>query len=212
MPKYIATAVAMLKAMTTVPILRVRLICHHMKTPEMPHTTMAIAIASIAKVLGALGLLFRPLEGGAGIAQTAGCRLVAGREPRHILRRAGLVGFALLQLGATYMSGIEEVVRWSRFEDYVKGSDWLITGEGKFDAQSLEGKAPYGLARLAHTYGIPTLVFAGQSDLTAHEESGIVAIFPIVSRIMTLEEAIWEAAPLLTSAVQRVRHVLEKTL
>lgn len=125
---------------------------------------------------------------------------------------AGGIGFALLQLGATYMSGIEEVVRWSRFEEHVKSADWLITGEGKFDAQSLEGKAPYGLARLAHTYGVPTLVFAGQSDLTAHVESGIVAIFPIVSRIMTLEEAIWEAAPLLTSAVQRVRHVLEKTL
>lgn len=125
---------------------------------------------------------------------------------------AGGIGFALLQLGATYVSGIEEVVRWSRFEEHVKGADWLITGEGKFDAQSLEGKAPYGLARLAHTYGVPTLVFAGQSDLTAHVESGIVAVFPIVSRIMTLEEAIWEAAPLLTNAVQRVRHVIEKTL
>ncbi|WP_214742075.1 MULTISPECIES: glycerate kinase [unclassified Exiguobacterium] len=123
---------------------------------------------------------------------------------------AGGIGFALLQLGATYVSGIEEVVRWSKFEEQIKSADWLITGEGKFDVQSLEGKAPYGLARLAHTHGVPTLVFTGQSDFTSHLESGIIAIFPIVSRIMTLEEAIWEAAPLLTSAVQRVRHVIEK--
>lgn len=122
---------------------------------------------------------------------------------------AGGIGFALLQLGATYVSGIEEVVRWSKFEQQIKHADWLITGEGKFDAQSLEGKAPYGLARLAHTYGVPTLVFTGQSDYTSHIESGIVAIFPIISRIMTLEEAVWEAAPLLTNAVQRVRHVIE---
>lgn len=123
---------------------------------------------------------------------------------------AGGIGFALLQLGATYRRGIEEVVKWSNVEEQISGTDWLITGEGKFDAQSFEGKAPYGLARLAHTYGVPTLIFTGQSDYTAHLESGIVAIFPIVSRIMTLEEAIWEAAPLLTNAVQRVRHIIEK--
>jgi glycerate kinase len=123
---------------------------------------------------------------------------------------AGGIGFALLQLGATYVSGIEEVIRWSKLEEQLEKADWLITGEGKFDAQSFEGKAPYGLARLAHMYGVPTLVFTGQSDYTAHMESGIIAIFPIVSRIMTLEEAIWEAAPLLTNAVQRVRHLMEK--
>ena len=123
---------------------------------------------------------------------------------------AGGIGFALLQLGAIYGSGIEEVVSWSKLEEQLEKADWLITGEGKFDAQSFEGKAPYGLARLAHTRGVPTLVFTEQSDYISHMESGIVAIFPIVSRIMTLEEAIWEAAPLLTNAVQRVRHVIEK--
>lgn len=124
---------------------------------------------------------------------------------------AGGIGFALLQLGASYVSGIEEVVRWASLEDRFEGTDWLITGEGKFDAQTLEGKAPYGLARLAHTYDVPTLIFTGQSDFTSHIEAGIVAVFPVVSRVMTLEEAKWEAAPLLTSAVRRVFHVIENT-
>lgn len=124
---------------------------------------------------------------------------------------AGGIGFALLQLGATYVSGIEEVIRWSALEEALETADWLVTGEGKFDAQTLAGKAPYGLARLAHTRGVPTLVFTGQSDWTSHLEAGIVGVFPIVSRVMTLEEAKWEAAPLLTSAVRRVFHVIENT-
>ncbi|WP_214826029.1 glycerate kinase [Exiguobacterium algae] len=124
---------------------------------------------------------------------------------------AGGIGFALLQLGATYVSGIEEVIRWSALEEALKSADWLITGEGMFDAQSLNGKAPYGLARLAKLYDVPTLVFTGQSDWTSHPEAGIVAVFPIVSRVMTLAEAKWEAAPLLTGAVRRVFHVIENT-
>ena len=109
------------------------------------------------------------------------------------------------------MSGIGEVIRWSSLEEALKTADWLITGEGMFDAQTLDGKAPYGLARLAKVYEVPTLVFTGQSDWTAHPEAGIVAIFPIVSRVMTLAEAKWEAAPLLTNAVRRVFHVIENT-
>lgn len=124
---------------------------------------------------------------------------------------AGGIGFALLQLGAVYVSGIEEVIRWSGLDRKLRTTDWLITGEGKFDAQTLDGKAPYGLARLAHTLNVPTLVFSGQTDWTSHVETGIVGIFPIVSRVMTLEEAKWEAAPLLTSAVKRVFHVIENT-
>ncbi|TCI21748.1 glycerate kinase [Exiguobacterium sp. SL-9] len=123
---------------------------------------------------------------------------------------AGGVGFALYQLGASYVSGIEEVIRWSNLEEKLRTADWLITGEGRFDEQSLHGKAPYGLARLAHTHGIPTLVFAGQTDLVAVPEVGIKAVFPIVSRVMTLEEAMQQAERHLTNAVSRVMSILDK--
>lgn len=123
---------------------------------------------------------------------------------------AGGIGFALYQLGATYVSGIEEAVRWGNLEETLQAADWLITGEGRFDDQSLHGKAPYGLARIAHAHGVPTLVFAGQTELIAVPDVGIEAVFPIVSRVMVLEEAMQQAAPLLTGAVSRAFRLLDK--
>lgn len=123
---------------------------------------------------------------------------------------AGGAGFALYQLGATYVSGIEEVVRWTDLEERLRTADGLITGEGKFDQQSLHGKAPYGLARLAHAHGVPTLVFTGQSDMVALPDVGIEAVFSIVSRVMTLEEAMRDAESLLTNAVRRIVRLLDK--
>lgn len=123
---------------------------------------------------------------------------------------AGGIGFALYQLGATYVSGIEEAVRWANLEETLQAADWLITGEGRFDDQSLHGKAPYGLARLAHAHGVPTLVFAGQTELIAVPDVGIEVVFPIVSRVMTLDEAMQQAAPLLTGAVSRAFRLLDK--
>lgn len=123
---------------------------------------------------------------------------------------AGGIGFAMYQLGATYVNGIEEVINWSALENQLHGADWLITGEGKFDEQTLHGKAPYGLARLARTYDVPTIVFAGQTDMTALPEVGIAAIFPIISRGMSLETAMMEAAPLLTNAVSRAFRIIDE--
>lgn len=124
---------------------------------------------------------------------------------------AGGIGFAMYQLGATYVNGIEEVMRWSSFHEQLSGADWLITGEGKFDEQTFHGKAPYGLARVAARYDVPTLVFTGQSDMIASPETGIEAIIPIISRVMSLETAMREAGPLLTNAVTRVFRLIEKT-
>lgn len=188
--------------------------------PEARHVEWRMASDVTNPLLGPKGAatVFGPQKGLApqdvvsyeqGLSSYARCfeRDVTGQPGAGA---AGGIGFALYQLGAVYVSGIEDVVRWSNLEETLQTADWLITGEGHFDAQSLHGKAPYGLARLANAHGVPTLVFTGQSELIAVPDVGIQAVFPIVSRVMTLEEAMQQAAPLLTDAVSRAFRLIDK--
>ncbi|MNG13282.1 Glycerate kinase [compost metagenome] len=43
----------------------------------------------------------------------------------------------------------------------VQGADLVLTGEGRFDAQTLRGKTPFGVARIARQHGVPVIVIAG---------------------------------------------------
>lgn len=105
---------------------------------------------------------------------------------------AGGLGFAFLTfLNAQLESGIKIVLEETRLEDHVKEADMVITGEGRLDGQSVMGKAPVGVARLAKKYGKPVIAFAGSVDDSAKvcNESGIDAFFPILKGILTLDEA-----------------------
>ncbi len=53
------------------------------------------------------------------------------------------------------------------------GADLVVTGEGSFDAQSLAGKAPVGVARRARAAGVPVVVLAGQVALDEHQRAGL---------------------------------------
>ncbi|WP_000652813.1 glycerate kinase, partial [Bacillus cereus] len=54
---------------------------------------------------------------------------------------AGGLGYALLMLGAQFRSGAETVADHIGLDEALAGADWLITGEGRSDAQTLHGKA-----------------------------------------------------------------------
>ena len=75
---------------------------------------------------------------------------------------AGGLGFALLAfLQAPLVSGIELVLKNLNFEDKLKNATLLITGEGKIDKQTLDGKTIMGLAKLSSKHKIKTIVIAG---------------------------------------------------
>ncbi len=74
---------------------------------------------------------------------------------------AGGLGAGVLALGGRVESGVELILEAVRAADLLDGADLLITGEGKLDGQSLEGKAPVGTALLAARYGVPALAVAG---------------------------------------------------
>ena len=76
-------------------------------------------------------------------------------------------------------------------ENQIKNADIVITGEGRLDGQTVMGKAPIGIARLAKKYGKPVLAFSGSvtEDAASCNEAGIDAFFPILRQVTTLEEA-----------------------
>ena len=76
-------------------------------------------------------------------------------------------------------------------EDYIKTADYVITGEGCLDRQTVMGKAPIGVAKLAKQFGKPVLAFSGSAtrDASLCNENGIDAFFPILCSVVSLEEA-----------------------
>ena len=72
-----------------------------------------------------------------------------------------------------------------------QGDDLVVTGEGRMDAQTAMGKAPVGVAQLAARYRKPVIAFAGGigEGSRACNAAGILAFFPAVRGITTLEEA-----------------------
>ena len=113
---------------------------------------------------------------------------------------AGGLGFAARALlGASFRPGIEVVAELSRLADAVRGADLLITGEGRLDAQTLHGKTPLGVARIARAANVPVIALAGSLGEGYQQlyEAGISAAFSLVSGPTTLEQACADAAALL---------------
>lgn len=105
---------------------------------------------------------------------------------------AGGLGFAFVTfLGGRLERGIELVLTRIDIDERIKNCDLVITGEGRLDGQTVMGKAPIGVARIAKKYNKPCIAFAGgvSNDAISCNEAGIDAFFPIVRGITTLEEA-----------------------
>ncbi|MNC30671.1 Glycerate 2-kinase [compost metagenome] len=113
---------------------------------------------------------------------------------------AGGMGFAARAfMGAQFRPGVEVVAELAGLDALVQGAALVVTGEGRFDAQTLRGKTPMGVARVAKRHGVPVVVLAGTlgdgyQQLYAH---GVDAAFALASGPMSLEQACANAAGLL---------------
>jgi glycerate 2-kinase len=92
---------------------------------------------------------------------------VAGRDvsAEHGAGAAGGIGAGLLALGGRCESGAAIIAEHTKLADDLAGADMIVTGEGKFDEQSLHGKVVGSLADAAVPLGIPVIVLAGQVSL-----------------------------------------------
>jgi len=115
---------------------------------------------------------------------------------------AGLHGL----LGAELASGFELLAELSNLELEIKEADLVITAEGRIDGQSLEGKLPVGVAKLAKKHHKPIVVLAGSigGNLDLLYALGINSIFSIQNGPCTLKESMDNTAELIESTAQRV--------
>ncbi|NYE58079.1 glycerate kinase [Carboxydothermus ferrireducens] len=120
---------------------------------------------------------------------------------------AGGLGAALLAfLDAKLRPGIEIVMELAQFPEVVKTAELIITGEGATDYQTMFGKVPLGVARVARKFGKPVVCISGSLN-TGYEKlyaEGITALFSIVNRPMTLDEAMERAEELLEKISENV--------
>jgi glycerate 2-kinase len=119
---------------------------------------------------------------------------------------AGLLAF----LNASLEAGFEVVRRFTGLEELLKEADLVITGEGRMDGQTLSGKTPHGIARLAKKYGKPVVGIAGSlgADHQLLYAEGFDALISIMDKPMSIEEAIENAAELLKSTACNIAHFI----
>ncbi len=77
---------------------------------------------------------------------------------------AGLIAF----LGARLRPGVDVVMEAVRFRERLENADLVITGEGRFDEQSLRGKVPHGVLTAAEELGVPAIVLCGERAIDVH--------------------------------------------
>ncbi|MVW70163.1 glycerate kinase [Bordetella sp. 15P40C-2] len=122
---------------------------------------------------------------------------------------AGGLGFAAHAfLNARFRPGVEVVAELGNLAQAMAGAALAFTGEGRMDAQTLRGKTPAGVARIAQRAGVPVVALAGSLG-AGYEElhaGGITAAFSLAPGPVTLEHACENAAQYLCD---RARDVMQ---
>ena len=117
----------------------------------------------------------------------------------------GLAAGAVAFLDATLVPGIDRIIEVSGLEAELRGTGWVVTGEGCFDEPSLHGKVLSGVAAAARRAGARVAVIAGQVKLTEAEwrAAGIASVTALTGPGVTTDEAVRRAQELLREAARR---------
>lgn len=125
---------------------------------------------------------------------------------------AGGMGAALYAFcGAELRQGIEIVTDALHLDKQVADADLVITGEGRIDSQTIHGKVPVGVAKVAKRYNKPVIGIAGSltADVGVVHQHGIDAVFSVIYRVCTLEEALESAQVNVRMAARNIAAVLK---
>ncbi len=116
----------------------------------------------------------------------------------------GLAAGAVAFMNGTIVSGIQTVIARSGLSEELESADWIITGEGTFDHQSLRGKVVSGVAKIASRSNTRIGVIAGQVSVPQNEyrRLGILTAIPCRKNTMSFDYAVKNCRSLLRTAAR----------
>ena len=104
---------------------------------------------------------------------------------------AGGVGGGMIAfLEAKLISGIQNLIEITQLEDIIKDCDLIITGEGKIDRQTENGKVISGVSNLAKKYKKPIIAVCGDKDKNASKKLGLKKVYTVLERSNSIKDAI----------------------
>lgn len=120
---------------------------------------------------------------------------------------AGLMAF----LNADLRSGVELVIKFTDLEEKMQGADYVFTGEGSIDFQTICGKTPYGVSTTAKKFGIPVIAFAGRigDRVEVLYDHGINSIIGILPGAVDLDIALQQGIANMERASENIARILK---
>ncbi len=146
------------------------------------------------------GALLEQLPGGAGVSALPGGGAAGGLG-------AGLSAL----LGASLAPGIDLLLDAVRFDQMLPSCDLVITGEGRFDGQSLRGKAVMGICRRAKAAGVPVVALVGaiSGGEQAAYDGGLTGVFSINRQLLPLADAMAKTEENLRAAARNLLRLIQ---
>ena len=117
------------------------------------------------------------------------------------------MGAALIGLiDAVVKPGVELVIEIVELTKRIVDADLVITGEGRIDSQTIHGKTPVGVAKIAKSHNLPVICIAGsvEDDADIIHQLGIDEIYSVIEGDYDLTEVLIEAGHKLTQAAQKI--------
>ena len=120
---------------------------------------------------------------------------------------AGGMGAALIGLiDAVLKPGVDLVIGIVELAKSLVDADLVITGEGRIDSQTIHGKTPVGVAKIAKSHNLPVICIAGsvKDGTDIIHQMGIDEIYSVIERDYDLTEALIEAGHKLSQSAQKI--------
>lgn len=140
------------------------------------------------------------------------CKTSLGCDHRNVpgAGAAGGLGFGLLTFcNSVIRPGFDIIAETLHLEARIAAADLVITGEGRIDDQTLDGKGPAGIAMLARKTRKPVIGLAGSVTAKAENAGVFDALLAIADRPLTITDAMREAPELLERAAIRAARLIQ---